>query len=194
MKKMMAITAWLLLVASSAFAANDLQAGAKAFSIGFGDSALNNLASPADASQTPPPVNIGGRYFIERDVAILAGFGFQTNGSDLSGTYFSIMFGARKYLRTEDFAPFLGVQFSYLSYDATVKINGANTKYADFTAYELAGMFGAEYFFAKQFSVEGSIGLGLGRMSSDFVNGQRAQGDTTYLGTKNLGVKANFYF
>ena len=112
----------------------------------------------------------------------------------MSGTYLSFMFGARKYLKTDDFAPFVGAQFSYLNYDASAKINGAKTKFADFTAFELAGMVGAEYFLGKQFSIEGSVGIGIGKLSTDFVGGQRAEGDTTYLGTKNLGVKANFYF
>ena len=52
-----------------------------------------------------------------------------------------------------------------------------------------AGLFGAEYFFSKNFSVEGTIGIGLGQASNDLNNS-----DTTYLGTRTIGVHANFCF
>jgi hypothetical protein len=172
-------------LAGSAFAANSLAQGSKALSIGFGDSALNNVANPTDAQPRNPIVDISGRYFISKDTAITGGLGFQMNSGDLDGTYLSFNAGFRKYLKTDDFAPFVGGQFSYITYDAD--INGV--KIADYTAYEFSGLFGAEYFLSKAFSIEGSIGLALGHGKNDQTNE-----DTTYFGTRNFGVRANFYF
>jgi len=196
MKKIMIIAVAVLMLASltgSALAANSLASGSKAISIGFGDSVLNHVASPTDQNQNTPPVDISGRFFVAKDMAITAGFGFQMNSGDVEGTYIGFNVGIRKYLKTDDFAPFVGGQFSYMTYDAKLDVPGAG-KYADFSAFELAAMVGAEYFLGKQFSIEGSIGVAIGQMETDFINGARQNADTTYLGTKNLGVKANFYF
>ena len=49
--------------------------------------------------------------------------------------------------------------------------------------------FGAEYFLHKQFSVEGSIGIGFGVEDDNDTHD-----DDIYLGTRSIGVRANFYF
>ncbi len=174
--------------AGSAFAANSLSAGSTALTFGFGDSVLNHVATPTSADQNNPIVEIGGRYFFTQDLAITAGLGFQLNNGDLDGTYISFNAGVRKYLKTDDFAPFVGGQFSYITYDASLPAaNGG--KFVDFTAYEIDGLFGAEYFLGKQFSIEGTIGIGIGHAHDDLRDL-----DTDYIGTRNLGVRANYYF
>jgi hypothetical protein len=190
MKKTAIIAVVVLMIAAlsgSALAANSLASGSKALSIGFGDSVLNHVASPTDQNQNSPIVDIGGKFFVAKDMAITAGIGFQMNTGDLEGTYLAFNAGIRKYLRTDDFAPFVGGQFSYITYDA--KVDPGPVKIADFSAMEIAALVGAEYFVGKQFSIEGSIGVGIGKAEDSILNK-----DTTYLGTKNLGVKANFYF
>jgi hypothetical protein len=190
MKKIAIITVAVLMMAAmsgSAIAANSLASGSKALTIGFGDSVLNNVANPTDQDQNNPIVDIGGKLFVSKDMAITAGIGFQLNSGDLEGTYLSFNAGIRKYLKTEDFAPFVGGQFSYITYDA--QVDPGAVKVADFSAFEAAVLVGAEYFVGKQFSIEGSVGAAIGKVTDDIVNK-----DTTYIGTKNLGVKANFYF
>ncbi|MEK6743154.1 MAG: outer membrane beta-barrel protein [Nitrospirota bacterium] len=191
MKKTMIIAVAVMMVAAlsgSAFAANSLASGSKALTIGFGDSVLNNVANPTDQNQNNPIVDIGGKFFVGKDMAITAGVGFQMNTGDLEGTYLSFNVGARKYLKTDDFAPFVGGQLSYITYDAELPA-AQGGKYVDFSAIEFSAMVGAEYFVGKQFSIEGSIGLAIGKAEDDQNNL-----DTTYIGTKNLGVRANFYF
>jgi hypothetical protein len=188
MKKFKISVAAVLMIAALsgvAFAANSMQLGATAISIGFGDSALNNVANPTDTEPRNPIVDVSGRYFVGKDMAITAGFGFQMNSGDLDGTYLSFNAGLRKYLTIGDFAPFVGGQFSYITYDAD--INGVTI--ADYSAYEIAGLFGAEYFLGKSFSIEGTIGVAFGSGENDQTNE-----DTTYIGTRNMGVRANFYF
>ena len=185
---MAVVVLMLAALSGSAFAANSLVSGSKALSIGFGDSVLNNVANPTDQNQNNPIVDIGGKLFVAKDLAITAGIGFQMNSGDLEGTYLAFNAGIRKYLKTDDFAPFVGGQFSYITYDAELPA-AQGGKYVDFSAFELSAMVGAEYFIGKQFSVEGSIGLAIGKAEDDQSNL-----DTTYIGTKNLGVKANFYF
>ena len=191
MKKIAIVAVVMVMMAGlvgSAFAANSLAQGSKALSIGFGDSVLNHVASPTDQDQNNPIVDISGRFFASKDLAITAGLGFQMNSGDLEGTYLSFNVGMRKYLSTNDFAPFIGGQLSYITYDAELPpANGG--QYVDFSAWEVAGLVGAEYFFGKQFSIEGSIGLAIGTAEDNQSNL-----DTTYIGTKNLGVRANFYF
>lgn len=191
MKKMAMIAVAVVVVmgmAGSAFAANSLNAGAKAISIGFGDSVLNHVASPTDQDQNSPVVDISGRFFAAKDLAITAGFGFQMNSGDLEGTYLSFNAGIRKYLKTDDFAPFVGGQLSYITYDAELPA-AQGGEYVDFSAFELSAMVGAEYFLGKQFSIEGSIGAAIGKAEDD-----RRNLDTTYIGTRNFGIRANFYF
>ena len=175
-------------LAGSAFAANSLAQGSKGISVGFGNDVFNqpNMPTGPTTNTQNPVVDLSGRFFVAKDVALTLGAGLQLNSGDAEGTYLSLSFGARKYLSTNDFAPFVGGQVSYTTYDAK---NAAGAKIADATIFDLVGFVGAEYFFNKQFSVEGAIGLGLGQVSDD-----QANNDTTYLGTRTLGVKANFYF
>jgi len=88
----------------SASAANSLQQG----TIGFNITALNFNNNDNNALNNNDNFVITGKYFILKDVALLAAFGFGVKGGDASGTDFGIGAGIRKYLKTEDFAPFLG--------------------------------------------------------------------------------------
>lgn len=175
-------------LAGSAFAANSIAQGSKGISVGIGNDVFNqpNMPSGPATNTQNPVVDISGRFFVAKDVALTLGAGLQMNSGDAEGTYLSFSFGARKYLSANDLAPFVGGQVSYTAYDAE---NAAGFKIADATIFDLVGFVGAEYFFSKQFSMEGAIGLGLGKVSDDLANI-----DTTYLGTRTLGVKANFYF
>jgi hypothetical protein len=174
-------------LAGSAFAANSLAQGSKGISVGMGDSVFGHPNFPlGDAAATQNPVvDISGRFFVAKDLALTLGAGLQLNTSDVEGTYLSLSFGARKYLSTNDFAPFVGGQLSYISWDGKTDAG----KFADASVFDLAAFFGAEYFFAKNFSVEGAIGIGLGQANDDITNT-----DTTYFGTRTMGVHANFYF
>jgi hypothetical protein len=88
----------------------------------------------------------------------------------------------RKYFKTDEFAPFIEGKFTYASED--IEIKGV-----DRTTAEFAANFGAEYFLHKQFSIEGSVGLGFGT-----VNDKNSGQDYTYFGTHTVGLSANFYF
>ena len=124
-------------------------------------------------------IDITGRYRIAYDIALLVGFGFETHSGDADGSYFSISLGARKYLYTDDFAPFIDGKLSYVTQD----VDG-DTDIIDVTVG-----FGAEYFLHKQFSVEGSVGIGFG-----IEDNNDTHDDDIYLGTRSIGVRANFYF
>jgi hypothetical protein len=188
MKKIAIIAVVMVMMAGlagSAFAANSLAQGSKAISVGMGDSYFSHTFSPQTPGAVNNVVDISARYFMAKDMALYGGFGLQLNSGDYDGTYFSFTVGARKYLSTNDFAPFIGGQLAYATVDA--KLNG--TKFVDQSVIDLAAMFGAEYFFSKNFSVEGSIGIGVGQFNDDLNNA-----DSTYLGTRTVGVQANFYF
>jgi hypothetical protein len=191
MKRIAIIAVVVLMAASlagSAFAANSLASGSKGISVGIGNDVFAQPgmdAGPATNTQNPV-VDISGRFFVGKDVALTLGAGLQLNSGDSEGTYLSLNFGARKYLSTNDFAPFVGGQISYTMYDVE---NAVGATIVDATIFDLVGFVGAEYFFNKQFSMEGAIGVGLGQVNDDTTNS-----DTTYLGTRTLGVKANFYF
>lgn len=190
MKKLTIVAVAVLMVAllsGSAFAANSLASGSKGISIGMGDSVFGHPNFPlGDANATQNPlVDISGRFFVAKDVSLNLGVGLQLNSSDAEGTYLSLSAGLRKYLSTNDFAPFIGGQLMYAAWDG--KANGV--KFVDASVFDLSGMFGAEYFFAKNFSVEGAIGVGLGQATDDLANQ-----DTTYFGTRSFGVHATFYF
>ena len=192
MKKFIVVAAAVVMMmglAGSAMAANDLAQGSKAISVGVGDSLFSHTLSAQTQGYINNVVDISGRYFLAKDVALYGGFGLQLNSGDYDGTYFSFNVGVRKYLSTNDFAPFVGGQLSYATVDQ--KFNGA--KQVDQSIIDIAGLFGAEYFFSKNFSVEGSIGLGLGQYNND-MPAAAGGGDSTYLGTRTVGVMANFYF
>ena len=156
--------------ASAASSSSSLQAGSLGFNVGFGDSALGNNGV----------INVSGRYFIMNDLAIQAGVGIQTSSGDVDAKFFGTSIGVRKYFRTDDFAPFVEGKFSY----EQEKMNGN-----DITTFGLAGNFGAEYFLHRQFSVEGSVGIGFGSVDNSLPNQ-----DYTYFGTHTVGISANFYF
>jgi hypothetical protein len=119
---------------------------------------------------------------VSKDLAVYGGFGLQIDSGDADGTYLSLTAGVRKYLRVDDFAPFVAGQFSFISVDRDEPLPAADLDVIDFAA-----LFGAEYFVGKQFSLEGAIGFGFGQASSGNV-------DDTYFGTRTVGVHANFYF
>ncbi len=177
MKKLFIVAAVIIAVMSlgigSASAAdNSLKAGTFGFNVGFGDSALGE----------PGVVMISGKYFVQNDLALIAGFGAQASSGDVDNNFFGFSVGVRKYLKVSDFAPFFGGKLSYEK--RKDDLNGI-----DRTVIDVAGVFGAEYFLHKQFSIEGSIGLGLGSVDNKAPNS-----DYTYFGTRTVGVSANFYF
>lgn len=165
----------------SASAAGNMQQGTLGFSVGVGDSVFSHKAMPGDVVINDV-VDISGKYFIQHDMALIVGFGFQTDGGDADATYYSVSGGIRKYLKTDDFAPFIGGKL------LLARAKNDNTGF-DATVIDLEANFGAEYFFSKNFSLEGAIGLGLGQINYD--NPDR---DDNYFGTRTVGVKANFYF
>jgi hypothetical protein len=123
---------------------------------------------------------ITGKVFVMPSLAILAGFGLGVNGGDTSGTDIGVMVGARKYLKMEDFAPFVGGTVLYTT------AQKGDQKEADLLAEA-----GAEYFFYKQFSVEGKIGFGY--LSTEQKIGNATIKNNT-VGTKRYGVSFNYYF
>jgi hypothetical protein len=190
MKKLIVVAVAVVMMmglTGSAFAANSLAQGSKAISIGMGDSYFVHSLAPLSDAYLNNVVDISGRYFFAKDMALYGGLGLQFNSGDYDGTYFSFTVGARKYLSTNDFAPFIGGQLSYISVDADGP--PAVGKIADVTVVDLAMLLGAEYFFSKNFSVEGAIGIGIGQINDDLRSA-----DSTYLGTRTVGVHANFYF
>jgi hypothetical protein len=169
MKKVVIVVVVMVMVMGigigSASAANSLQQG----TIGFNINAVNS----------DNDFVITGKYFILKDLAVLAGLGFGIKGGDAEGTDFGIGAGIRKYLKTEDFAPFVGGSIFY-----------STTRDGDQEDLSLMVDFGAEYFLHKQFSVEGSIGVGY--TSSETTDGQSYK-ETTF-GTQKAILSFNFYF
>lgn len=186
MKRLIVIAMALVLVAGigigSASAANSLAQGNMNISVGMGDSLFSHKATPAANGVINDVVDLSARYLITKDLAIVGGFGLQTDGGDADATYFSFTGGVRKYLKTDDFAPFVGGQLTY----AAVK---SDPSLVDLSIIDLSAMFGGEYFVGKQFSLEGSVGVGFGQIKDDLANA-----DDTYFGTRTVGVRANFYF
>ena len=162
-------------IGSASAAANtssSLKAGTFGFNVGFQDSSLGGTGV----------IMVSGKYLVLDDLAITAGAGIQASSGDLNADYFALSGGVRKYLRTDEFAPFIEGKFTYVSEDIDVK--GVDKTTADFSAN-----FGAEYFLHKQFSIEGSVGLGFGT-----VHDKISDKDYTYFGTHTVGLSANFYF
>lgn len=149
--------------------------GSMGISVGMGNSVFGDTGL----------VRIAGKYFIDKDLALLAGFGFQTTSGDVDADIFSFQVGARKYFGTGELAPFVGGRISYETFEDTT--DPANPEDQD--AIDILAEFGAEYFLGKQFSFEGSVGLGFGT-----VDDNAAGTDYTYMGTRTVGVAANFYF
>lgn len=166
--------------AGSAFAAGSAREGSFGISVGMGDSVFSNNALP-NGVVIANVVDIAGRYMMTNDMALLAGFGMQVDAGDADSTYLSIMFGARKYLKSAEFSPFVEGKLQF------VNVDGDNPTPADVTIVDLSGNFGAEYFFSSQFSMEGSVGFGFGQYDDGTIK-------DTYFGTRTVGVHANFYF
>lgn len=120
---------------------------------------------------------IRGKYLLESDLALTGGLGLGFNGGDSSGTDIGVGFGVRKYLRVTDFAPFLG---------GLVQITSTNTP--DIDKFSILAEGGAEYFLAKQFSLEGAVRFGY--ISKDEKNVYKK----TYFGTDRATIGFNFYF
>jgi len=120
-------------------------------------------------------------------MAILGGFGLRIAGGDAKGTDIGFIAGVRKYLKTDDFAPFVGGRFDYTS------TNDSNTKNMGIVAEA-----GAEYFLAKQFSLEGRVGFGYTsqevKTTSTAFPFTSTTTKATYIGTGTAAISANFYF
>jgi len=182
MKKLVILTLALVLVIgiSSAFAANSMKEGTMGLSFGPGGGDFM----------------VTGKFFAQSDLAILASFGLGIAGGDAKGTDIGLGVGVRKYLKVDDFAPFVGGGFSYKS------TNDSNTK--DLT---LNANFGAEYFFHKQVSIEGSVGFGYGSSETKTTStdtqtiggfpvttSSSSTFKSSMIGTQDLGLRINFYF
>lgn len=150
-----------------------------AHSLSAGNFGLNVTVAEQDP-QGNVPVNplISGRYFISKDMAILGGFGFLSGGpSSNTTTTLKLMAGARSYLKAESFAPFIGGRFAYTSTSGTPSSN----------AWTINVEGGAEYFLAKQFSVEGQAEFG-------YLSTESGGAKATYFGTSTARLSVNFYF
>ena len=154
----------------SASAANSLQKG----TMGFNINAVNSSDSFV----------ITGKYFVLKDLAVLAGFGFGAKGGDAKGTDLGIGAGVRKYLKIDDFAPFAGGSILY-----------SKTRDGDQKDMSIMAEFGAEYFLHKQFSVEGSVGFGYTSSEIETTAGAvTTKYKETTIGTQKAAVSFNFYF
>lgn len=175
MKKTVIVLAVALMVAvmsTGAFAANSLNQGTFGLSVGF-----NNLSSFPDGLED----TIFAKFLVSGDLALVAGFGFTSASGDPGmpdGTDLSLVLGVRKYLKKDDFAPFAEGLLVFMNQDSTA-----------LDTIGVLGNFGAEYFLHKQFSLEGSAGIGLFQVEDSV-----SSADTTILGTTSLGLRANFYF
>jgi len=165
--------------------------------IGFGTASAANSLKQGSAGinvDVDDSFVVSGKYFIMKDLAVLAGFGLGVKGADADGTDVGIVAGVRKYLTMDDFAPFVG---GFLAY--------ASTEDGDRKDLGVMGEFGAEYFLHKQFSIEGSVGFGYTQQetktpgSTTVVAGVPVTtgGGTfkeTNIGTQRFGFSLNFYF
>ncbi|HUK56146.1 MAG TPA: hypothetical protein VLY20_05765 [Nitrospiria bacterium] len=161
-----------LLTAGAALAENSLQSGAKALSFGIVDRG----------------VEISGRVFPNNDLAVLGGIGIAHASNDESTTDYSLSAGVRKYLRRSDLAPFVGGEASFKRNDVVVG-SGGGTDVESEKTFEIDGVFGVEYFFAKQVSVDAQVGVGI----SDIHNVNGSGANETQFGTFSSGVTVNFY-
>jgi hypothetical protein len=176
----------LAMAAGNASAANSLNTGSMGLNVGFAN------AVSLGGSGTPTDFMINGRYFIGKDLAVEGGVGLSINdsGQPANSKYTDVGFmaGVRKYLKSDDLAPFVGGRFQYLS---TQQGTGAGSN--DVTDIYFGAMAGVEYFLAKQFSLEGSVGFGYGSSESKPVGGGTSV-KATALGTMTYNIGATFYF
>jgi hypothetical protein len=123
---------------------------------------------------------------LDKGLALLLGFGLRNSDENTpagsEGTELQLEAGIRKYLKIGDLAPFAegGLQI--------VSNSGGTT---DRTGFQIFAGAGAEYFFHKQFSIEGSAGVGL---SLDSYKTAGTTTSSTTLSTQRLGMGLNFYF
>ena len=173
MKRLLIVAGMFILMAAviaPAMAAdNSLKENTFGLSIGFNNGTLHDAAT------------ISGRYFLMDTMAVNVDFGFESQSGDRSGDFFALAVGIRKYLKKADFAPFVGASIRYENDRISTRKDMIG----------LFGDFGAEYFFAKEFSVEGAIGIGISQVEDKTVNPSQ---DYTVFGTTVSGVRANFYF
>jgi hypothetical protein len=150
------------------------------------------LSVAIGTATTPFDYVIGGRYFITKDMAILAGAGLQLNDSgapaNAKSTNFGLSGGFRKYLKTEDLSPFVGGQLAYAS--TRQDIGGVAS---DVSTFALFAEGGAEYFLSKNFSFEGSVQVGYTSNDAKPAAGGNSRKSTTF-GTAKGNLGANFYF
>jgi hypothetical protein len=159
--------------AGVASADNSLKKDAKALSFGIANS----------------DILISGRMFLQNDLAVLAGVGFDHSSNNDSTTDYGLLAGIRKYIQTTDLAPFVGGVVSYRREDFIVPSGGGGTDVESQKTFTLSGVGGLEYFFTKQASVEAEVGVGLS--SIDNVDG--SGDDETQIGTFSSAVTVNFY-
>jgi len=187
MKKIALVGATLAL----AMATGTASAAGKGSDAGPSHGALGLSVTVGNASN-PSDFMVGGRYFITKDMAVLAGFGLQLKDSgapnNAKSTDFGLSGGFRKYLKTEELSPFVGGQLLYMS---TRQDSGGVA--IDVSTFAIYAEGGAEYFLSKNFSFEGSVMVGYASNDSKAAAGGNSQKSTTFGTTKgNLGV--NFYF
>lgn len=171
-------------VLALALSAGSALAGPTAGSIGL-NAGLSDSTTPLG---TPTNFLVKGKYLIKQDMAILAGAGLQIVDSgaanNAKSTNLGLTGGIRKYMKTDDLAPFFGGKLQYVS------TTSAGNDVTDLT---LMAEVGAEYFFAKQFSLEGSVGAGYTSQTQTPV-GAGASTTQTAIGTASFSVSANFYY
>jgi len=176
MKKIALVGATLafVLAAGSVSAANSMTTGA----MGLNVTVIPETIDFGGGNTASSPM-VSGKYFYAKEMALLGGVGFASGGpSGASVTLIKLMGGVRKYMNTNDFAPFIGGRVDYASTSGTGSASNLS----------LQAQAGAEYFLAKQFSIEGSAGFG-------FVSISPVVGSSyTKLGTASAGVSINLYF
>jgi hypothetical protein len=175
-----------IILPGSASAANSLKQGTFGFNVDVNNNFFG-LNSDVDNNFV-----LTGKFFIYQDLAVLAGAGIGIRGADAKGVDLGITAGLRKYLKVDDFAPFIGGTFFY-----------STTKDGDAQDFSLLGEAGVEYFLHKQFSIEGKIGAGYVSRETKTTTttpqgGFLVQTSTTTresdFGTERLGISFNFYF
>jgi hypothetical protein len=146
---------------------------------GSSSNSLRKEAVAVSADLTDETFVLGGRFFIQDDVALLGRIGLEmVDVGDNSGTNYRIGVGMRKYLNRTDLAPFVGGNIDLASeYDP-----GADD---DLSGFDLDVNAGLEYFLHKRISVEGEVGI----LYSDRSDGV----DTTTFGTFTSGIGVNAY-
>lgn len=171
----------LAMVAGGASAAgNRSDAGPAAGDIG--------INVPIGTATTSTDFVLNGKYFVAKDMAVLAGVGMQMidDGAATNNKSTSIGFtgGIRKYLKTDELAPFVGGLIQYVS----TKPAGTDT-----TLFGLGVEGGAEYFLHKQFSLEGSVFVGY-TSNETKPAGAATSTKATMFGTVKSNLSVNFYF